>query len=102
MPTHGKTRDMTIEALRECKPFDRKGFSMKGIQGAVTHFGKMDPEDIESYEYHARVNDVLYTVVSYATPIAWVLRNGTVVMPEAGYSNTTKQHKALCRVYLAK
>lgn len=102
MPTYGKARDKTIEALRECAPFFRRGFAMRGIQGAVTEFGKMDAEDKELYLSEARNNDVMYTVVSYGTPIAWVLRNGTVVMPEAGYSATTKQHKALCRTYLAR
>ncbi len=102
MATYGKAREATIKALRECTPFARKGFAMKGIQGAVTHFGKMDAEDKELYLSEARNNDVMYTVVSYSTPIAWVLRDGTVVMPEAGYSNTTKKHKSLCAGYLAK
>lgn len=102
MPTHGKAREATISALRKLTPFARKGYSMSAVQGAVTHFGKMDAEDIEAYQYHARVNDVMYTVLSYATPIAWVLRNGMVVIPDTKYSVTTTNQQNLCKVYLAK
>lgn len=31
MATHGKAREITIAALRECKPFARKGFGMTAV-----------------------------------------------------------------------
>ena len=35
----------------------------------------------------------LYVVYSYATPIAWVLPNGTVRFPAVRYSMTTSRHQ---------
>ncbi len=102
MATYGKARENTIAALRECSPFARKGFGMKGIQGAVSSFGRLDEAHVKAYKWYAQVNDVMFTVVSYATPIAWVLRNGTVVIPGDSYSRTTATHQGLCRTYLAR
>lgn len=102
MATYGKAREITVDALRNLTPFARKGFGMTAVQGAVTHFGRLDPVHVKAYTWHAQVNDVMFTVLSYATPIAWVLRNGTVVIPEDTYSRTTSSHQSLCRSYLAR
>ncbi len=41
---------------------------------------------------------VQYTVYSYFTPVAWVLADGTVVVPDAVYfSKTTRRHRNLAR-----
>jgi len=102
MATYGKAREITIKALRNLTPFARKGFGMSAVQGAVTHFGELDDKHVKAYTWHAQVNDVMFTVLSYRTPIAWVLRNGTVVIPEDRYSRTTSNHQGMCRTYLAK
>lgn len=38
-----------------------------------------------------------YVVFSYATPIAWVTLDGTVVVPDTKYSPTTSNHQGLVR-----
>lgn len=51
-------------------------------------FGALLPEDREDLE-----SDAVYVVYSYRTPIAWVRRNGDIIMPPVRYSNTTTQHQ---------
>lgn len=38
-----------------------------------------------------------YTVYSYATPILWVMYDGTVISPDQEYSKTTTKHQRLLR-----
>ena len=38
-----------------------------------------------------------YVIYSYETPIAWLRGDGEWAMPEAGYTPTTKKHKATIR-----
>ena len=38
-----------------------------------------------------------YVIYSYETPIAWLRGDGEWAMPEAGYTPTTKSHKATIR-----
>jgi hypothetical protein len=41
---------------------------------------------------------ISYVVYSYATPIAWVLKNGEVIVPAVRYSVTTSRHQGVvCR-----
>jgi hypothetical protein len=96
MATHGKARDLTIDALRNRKAFKRAGFAMQGIEGKASSTGRLDAEYVKAYQDA----DVAYTVVSYATPIAWVTSDGKIVIPEDRYSPTTSNHQGLCRVYL--
>lgn len=102
MPTHGRARDLTIAALRDLKPFKRSGYSMSGVEGAVSDTGRLPKEHADAYNAAAKDNSLLYTVKSYATPIAWVLRDGAVVVPNVKYSNTTTNQQNLCAVYLNK
>jgi hypothetical protein len=44
-----------------------------------------------------RGNSPVYAVYSYATPIGWLLQDGTAVVPEVSYSVTTSQHQGLVR-----
>ncbi len=100
MATHGKAREITISALRNCEPFKRSGFAMQGIEGAVSSTGRLEGDAKDSYNQAARENNLAYTVLSYATPIAWVTRGGDVIIPDGRYSVTTTHHQSLCRVYL--
>lgn len=47
-----------------------------------------------------RDHGLSYVVFSYATPIAWVRRDGVVVIPDVKYSATTSRGQHLCRIYL--
>jgi hypothetical protein len=100
MATHGRARELTIAALQSRKPFNRAGFAMKGVEGAVSSTGRMPAGSAGMYRDNASEDMIAYTVLSYATPIAWVTREGTVIIPEASYSNTTTHHQGLCAAYL--
>jgi hypothetical protein len=100
MATYGRARELTIAALEGHKPFKRSGFAMQGVEGAVSSTGRMPEGSAGMYRDNASEDMIAYTVLSYATPIAWVTREGTVIIPDASYSNTTTHHQGLCRVYL--
>lgn len=44
-------------------------------------------------DYHESIKDAVYVVISYGTPIGWILPDGTKVLPDVGYSPTTAQHQ---------
>jgi hypothetical protein len=100
MATHGKAREATINALRDMEDFKRAGFAMQGLRGCVASTGKMPADDAIVYKAHAHDGNVLYTVLSYTTPIAYVTVDGAVRIPDAKYSVTTTHHQNLCKVYL--
>lgn len=100
MPTHGRARQLTIDALQTRTPFARKGYSMQGVEGAVSSTGRMPSGSAGMYRANAEADMIAYTVLSYSTPIAWVTREGTVIIPETKYSQTTTQQQSLCHVYL--
>ena len=60
-------------------------------------FGKMSMHDYELLRTDNQTIGVDYVVYSYSTPIAWLRGDGEWVMPEAGYTQTTKRHKATIR-----
>lgn len=97
MATHGRTRQIVIGALEQRKPFKTSG-SLTGIDGASGGTGRM-PHDIAK-EYERDRDKITYTVMSYGTPIAWVLTDGTVKIPDVGYSRTTTIQQGLCRTHL--
>ena len=97
MPTHGKARETTVNNLRNLTPFQRAGFAMSGISGKFNGTGRMQGETLAEY---MGAQDVIYTVLSYGTPIAWVAKGDVVVIPEDKYSVTTTNHQNMCRVYL--
>jgi hypothetical protein len=102
MATHGRARQLTINALANLEPFKRSGFAMQGVEGAAYSTGRMPAGDAAEYNAHAKNNEIAYTVLSYATPIAYVTRDGAVRVPDAKYSVTTTHHQSLCKVYLNK
>lgn len=77
------------------EPF-RDSSALSAVLGKVGGFastGRLSMEWAERYG----LSDVTYTVVSYGTPIAWVLSDGAVVIPTESYSLTTTQHQAAAR-----
>lgn len=43
--------------------------------------------------FHAMRESIAFVVYSYATPIAWVLTDGTEIRPAVKYSVTTSRHQ---------
>jgi len=79
---------------RNRTPF--KGSSVTGIEGSWTT-GRMPDDFAREYRKAASANEIVYTILSYGTPIAWVLSDGTEVKPPVKYSVTTSKHQG--RIY---
>ncbi len=98
MATHGKAREMTINALRNLEPFKRSGFAMTAVSSKVDSIGRLS-ENKNMAQLYAD-SDIKYTVLSYSTVIAWVTQDGETIVPVDRYSVTTTHHQNLCHVYL--
>ncbi len=87
--------------LAMLRPFS--GNSMTGTAGAVTpdqYGSKLPREWREVYRSHRDRIGISYTVSSYATPVAWLLTTGVLVMPRVRYSATTSLHQNMVRAWL--
>ncbi|SEB60383.1 hypothetical protein [Streptomyces melanosporofaciens] len=83
----------TREALARREPFGTYG-AFHAVEGYHLQFGnRLPPHWLEQYIEDGA--DITYTVLSYRTPIAWVLRCGAVVIPDVKYSRTTSGHQEL-------
>ena len=82
------------QALARREPFNTYG-AFRAIEGAyaLPWSTRLDGEWRERYE--ADANRITYTVISYRTPIAWVLDDGQVIIPDVKYSITTTGHQGL-------
>lgn len=85
-------------ALRNCQDFECHG-ALRGI----TEPGEFFPNRLP-YAYAGLFNrtkdQIVYVVLSYETPIAWVLVGGEVVIPDVTYSVTTSRHQNRVRAVL--
>lgn len=86
----------TIHALWE-KMIPFEGSNIKGVEGAYSGTGQMPPEIANWYLKDRAEGIILFTVVSYSTPIAWVCgKNGNPtsrVYPAVRYSQTTTKQQ---------
>jgi hypothetical protein len=110
--SHGAAYERTVQALRERKPFRRSGYNMSAVEGcsSLHFFGELPREWSHIYKMDAGAGwghdegnygeGIVYTVLSYETPIAWVTRAGLVRIPNVKYSTTTTQHQWTCRAHL--
>ncbi len=81
------------EALARHEPFETYG-AFRAVDGYRLPFGTRLPPKWRA-RYRADGDGVTYTVLSYRTPIAWVLRSGEVIIPDVKYSRTTTGHQTL-------
>lgn len=81
------------EALARREPFHTYG-AFRAVDGYSLPFGNWLPSCWQE-RYRADGDEITYTVLSYQTPIAWVLRSGEVVIPDVKYSRTTTGHQGL-------
>ncbi|MFI6512895.1 hypothetical protein ACIBCT_35300 [Streptosporangium sp. NPDC050855] len=95
--THGKGLRALIEALETCTPFKTAG-AFQAMAGVPSGTGRMPKDERERFETDRP--QITYTVLSYATPIAWVLENGETYVSDTYYSPTTTKHQSRVRVYL--
>ncbi len=85
--------------LAKREPFDSHG-AMTAIPCAPAFTGRLPAEWASRYRDGNQSPGIVYTVRSYATPIAWALASGEITIPEVSYSITTTRHQNLCRAWL--
>lgn len=68
--------------------------SVKGVPTSVDA-GRLDGDWAKIYREDAPM--IVYTVVSYWTPIAWKLQNGEWVVPDQRHSSNTSRHQSIVR-----
>lgn len=80
-------------------PFDSYG-AMSAVAYASSFTGRLPVDWVQRYDADNRNPGIVYTVRSWATPIAWVRATGRVVIPDVSYSVSTTRHQNLCRAWL--
>ena len=81
----------------------RTNGALKGVaKPECFDFGKMGVRDYGFLRSDQDFYGIDYVIYSYTTPIAWLRGDGSWFMPEAGYSVTTKRHKATIRAAIAE
>ncbi len=87
-------------AFIDKRPISFKTNALSAISGSVFATGELPPPHREEYRKAAEEGLITYTVLSYRTPIAWVLESGEVVIPEVRYSVTTSGHQGIAATWL--
>ncbi|UQA91654.1 hypothetical protein [Streptomyces halobius] len=82
------------EALARREPYNTYG-AMRAEEGGSWSAGRLPEPWRERYLNAYRDNRITYTVLSYHTPIAWVLDDGEVIVPDVKHSRTTTRHQDL-------
>lgn len=90
---HNITQTEAPARIRSRLPFQASALS--GVEGS-TGTGDLPPDVAERYELDDRSPGVLYTVLSYETPIAWYV-DGTWVVVRNRFSLTTTNHQTIVR-----
>lgn len=81
-------------SLAAREPFATHG-ALHAVEGGVFDTGRL-PEPYRAAYLDAWSDArITYTVLSYRTPIAWVLQDAEVVIPPVKYSPTTSGHQGL-------
>lgn len=81
-------------ALAARQPFTTHG-ALSATDRQSYRVGRLPQWWADRYRSDADAGRITYQVYSYSTPIAWVLDDGTVTMPQVRYSITTSRHQGL-------
>lgn len=75
----------------------RQEFKIGNVSAVTgpTGTGEMSAGHRALYEEQRRYDGIVYTVLSYDTPMAWVLADGYIEMPNAQYSQSTTRHQSI-------
>lgn len=95
--THGNGHSVLVRALQNREPFTTSG-ALKAQHNAPYNTGMLRYEDYEQF-LKDREN-IVYTVISYSTPIAWVTKNDDVYIVNQKFSATTSRHQSVVASYL--
>lgn len=64
--------------------------TLEGYRGAPSSTGMLPNEWVRYVRQFGR--HIVYTAMSYQTPVAWVMDDGRVIVPPVSYSQTTGRH----------
>lgn len=70
------------------------GSNFRGTRALPTWTGRLPSPYAEQYNASRDLGSITYVVLSYNTPIAWVLDTGVVVIPDVKYSISTTRHQS--------
>ena len=88
-----KASEYRATAMTARKPFGTKSDSLTGVEGTVWSTGRMHEDEAAEYKRHpASGEEIIYTVLSYGTPIAWMRADGSKFITTSKYSATTSHH----------
>lgn len=87
---------------RDVKIPQRLPFKASALSGGTDtdSLGILPEPYREEYKAAEKLGQITYVVRSYATPIAWVLDSGEVVVPDVKYSATSSNHQTIARFAL--
>ncbi|WP_416968235.1 hypothetical protein [Streptomyces sp. 4F14] len=88
-------------ALASRQPFTTYG-ALSATDQRSYRVGRLPERWADLYRSDADAGRIRYQVFSYSTPIAWVLDDGTAVVPQVRYSITTNHHQALLYALLSE
>lgn len=95
MPIYGKKSIAAIDkAVSDLEPFKLNGGSMSGWKTDTPGFGRLPESERDAFRNQKESHGVEFVIFSYATPIAWKLRNGNWFVPDVSYSTTTSGHQS--------
>jgi hypothetical protein len=67
-------------------------FSMRDTLIGIEGWGRKEYGELP-LSYWQSLQEAQYVVLSYTTPIGWIMPDGTAIVPDVGYSLTTSQHQ---------
>ena len=77
-------------------PFEAGNMSATD-QSYEMYSGRLPEPFRENFQAARRDGIIDYCVFSYSTPIAWVLADGTRIVPPVKYSQSTSRHQNIVR-----
>lgn len=98
----GAGRPVLIDRLHNRQAFKTSG-SLSAVAGDAANnvsTGRMTGNTLRTFQNERNNRNLDYVVMSYATPIAWVTRDGAVVIPADRYSVTTTKQQGIVGTYL--
>jgi hypothetical protein len=90
-------QNFIVRAIQDRGHFVASGHMTGRSGGGLAADHQLRGEALAAYEAALADGSVRYTVYSYATPIGWVLADGTTMVPDIYYSKTTTRHQNLVR-----
>lgn len=93
MAGRGMEMKRRIEAMRNREAWTRG--NLTAVKGDVYSLGRLPEEHVT--QYNADRAAIVYTILSYNTPICWILSDGTVRMPDCKFSVTTTSQQGEVR-----